>query len=40
MQDTAGEARMNSYMMFFYRPLHVDVPLLVDQQELIYISSV
>ena len=24
MQDTAGEARMNSYVTFFYGPLHMD----------------
>ena len=26
--------------MFFYGPLHMDVPVFVNQQELIYISSV
>ena len=37
MRDTAGEARMNSLVMFFYGPLHMEVPVLADQQELIYI---
>ena len=27
-------------MTFFYGPLHMNVPVLVNQQELIYISSV
>ena len=26
--------------MFFYGALHIDVPMLADQQKLIYISSV
>ena len=40
MQDTAVEAMMNSEVMFFYGLLHMDVPMLADRQELIYISSV
>ena len=31
---TAGETRTNSQVMFFYEPLHMDVPLLANQQEL------
>ena len=37
---TAGEARTNLYVMFFYEPLHMDEPVLADQQKPIYISSV
>ena len=40
MQVTAGKARMNSFVTFFYGLLHIDVPVLADQQERIYISSV
>ena len=40
MQDSAREARMNSKVMFFNGPLHMDMPVLTDQQELIDISSV
>ena len=36
MRDTGGEAKKNSLEMFFY----MDVPALVYQQELIYISPV
>ena len=39
MRDTARERRMNSFEMLFYGPLHVDMPMLADQQELIYINS-
>ena len=35
-----GEARTNSSLMFFYGSLHIDVPVLADLQELIYIRSV
>ena len=35
MNDTAGEARVNSN-----GPLHIDVPVLAEQQELTYNSSV
>ena len=34
MRDTAGETRIKSY-----KPLYLDLPALVDQQELIYNSS-
>ena len=34
MQDTAREVRTNWYMTFSYRPLHMNVPVLADQQEL------
>ena len=34
MQDTAGEAKMNLLVMFFYGPLRMDMPVLDDQQEL------
>ena len=37
---TAGEARMNVYETFLYGTQNMDVPMLADQQELIYISSV
>ena len=40
MQDTAEEARTNSKVTVFYGPLHMDVPVLAEQEELIYISSV
>ena len=40
MQDTAGKASANSLVTFFYGPLHMDVPVGADQQELILISSV
>ena len=41
MQDkTAGEVRTNSWVTFFYGPLYMDEPVLDNQQELIYISSV
>ena len=39
MQDTAGEVRINRQWTFFNEPVHMDVPELTDQQELIYISS-
>ena len=38
--ETPGEARTNIYVMFFCGPLHIDVPVLANQQELIYISFV
>ena len=40
MCDTAGGARTNSWVTFFYGPLHMAVSALDDQQEIIYISSV
>ena len=40
MQDIAGEAKMNSYAMFFCEPLHTDIQVLADLQKLIYYSSV
>ena len=40
MRDTAGEARTNLEVTFSYGPQHMDVPVLTDQQELIYISFV
>ena len=33
------EADPNSYVTFFYGPLHIDVPVLADHQKLIFISS-
>ena len=36
MQDTAGEARTNSLVTFFYGPLHMDMQVLADQQVLSY----
>ena len=38
--DTSGEARTNSLVTFFNEPRHMDVQVLVDQQEHFYISSV
>ena len=40
MRDTAGEARTNSQVMFFYGPFNMDMAVLANSQELIYISSV
>ena len=37
---TAGEPRTNSYMTFFYGPLHIDVPVLSNQQEVTHNSCV
>ena len=37
---TAGEVRMNSSVTFFYGLLQMDTPVLANQQELTYISSV
>ena len=34
MLDTAGEARISIKATFSNRPLHTDVPVLADQQEL------
>ena len=34
MQDTAGKAGTNSFVIFCYGPLHMDVPVLADLQEL------
>ena len=36
----AGEARTNLWMTFFSGFKQMDMPVLADQQELIYISSV
>ena len=38
--DTAGEVRMNSWVMFSYGPLHIDMQELDDQLELINNISV
>ena len=35
-----GEVRMNSYMIFSYGVLHMDIPVLANQQKLTFISSV
>ena len=40
MRDTVGEAKTNSLETFPNRPLHMDVPMLADQQEFIYNNSV
>ena len=40
IQDTAEEARKNLLVSFFYGPLPKNNPVLADQQELIYNSSV
>ena len=40
MWDTAGEARTNSQITFSYGSINMDVPVLADQQELTYSSSV
>ena len=40
MRDTAEEVGTNSLVTFFYGPLSMGVPMLADQEELIYISSV
>ena len=40
MRDTAAEVRMNSQVTSFYGPLHTNGQVFVDQQELIYNSSV
>ena len=37
---TLLEKQGRPHVMLFYGPLHMDVPVLADQQELIYISSV
>ena len=40
-RDTpVGEAKTNSWLTFFYKPLHMDLPVMIDQQGLNYISSV
>ena len=36
----AAEATINSEVTFFYGPRHIDVPVLADRQEIIYISSI
>ena len=38
MWDTAVESRMNSFVTFFNESLHMDLPVLADQ-ELIYNRS-
>ena len=40
MRVTSREARTNSLMTFFSRLLHMDVPVLANQQKLIYIRFV
>ena len=40
MWDTVGEARTNSLAKFFYGLLHMDVPVLADQQKLTWIRYV
>ena len=40
MWETAGEVKITSNMTFIYGLLHMEIPVLADQQELIYISSV
>ena len=40
MQDTAGEARTKSSVTFSYESLHMDVPVLDDQEEHTHNSSV
>ena len=40
MWDTARELNTNSWAMFSYGPLHIDVQMLADHQELIYNSFV
>ena len=39
MRDTTWEARTNLYETFSHGPLHKDVAVLADQQELTYNSS-
>ena len=38
-REIAGEARTNSSVTFFWGPLNMDVPVLVDQQKLTHLSS-
>ena len=40
MRGTDGKAKKNLKVTFFYGLLLKDVPVLTDQQELIYVSSV
>ena len=40
MRDTAGEARMKSSVTIFNGPLHMDVPVLDDQEKNTYNGSV
>ena len=37
--DTAGETRTDSLVTIFYGPLYMDMLVLADQPELIYINS-
>ena len=39
MTSTAEEMRTNLYATFFYRPLHIDLPVLADRQRFTCISS-
>ena len=39
MWNTVEEVRTNSEMTFSYGPLHMDMQVLADQQEVIYNSS-
>ena len=40
LRNTARKARMNSQTTFSYGPWHMNVLVLADQQELIYLSPV
>ena len=40
MPDTAGETRTKSPVTFSYGPLHMELPVLDDQEEPAYNSSV
>ena len=40
MRDAAAEARKNSSVTFFKGPLHMDVHVLADKQELTYSNYV
>ena len=39
MEDITVEARTNSKVTFFYEPIHMNVQVLTDQQEFIYIGT-
>ena len=39
MLNTTGEVKTNSVVKFYYELLHMDTPVLADQQSLIYIST-
>ena len=40
MWDTARESRMDLWVKFLYGPLHMDIPVLANQQELTYNTPV